>query len=343
MKPSRSFASDNNAGIHPDILQAIVAANDGHVVSYGDDPYTPAAVQRFREHLGPDVEVFFVFGGTAANVLGLKAITQPHHAILCAETAHIHQDECGAPEQFTGCKLLLIPSSDGKVTVDGIRRHLHGIGFEHHVQPRVVSLSQATELGTVYTPAEIRALADFAHAHNLLVHVDGARLANAAAGLDEPLRALTTDAGVDVLSFGGTKNGLMCGEAVVFFHKELAAEFKYTRKQGMQLASKMRFLAVQFDALLSNDLWRRNAAHANAMARLLAERLAGVPRITITRKVEANAVFALVPPQCVPVLQQHYFFYVWDEAASEVRWMTSFDSSAEDVEQFVHLLRQVVL
>lgn len=342
MKPTKSFASDNNAGIHPDILRALSTANAGHVVAYGDDPYTAAAVQRFREHLGPDVEVFFVFGGTAANVLGLKAITQPHHAVVCAETAHIHQDECGAPEKFTGCKLLLLPAPDGKITPDGVRRHLHGVGFEHHVQPRVVSVSQATELGTVYTPAELRALADFAHAHDLLIHMDGARLANAAAALDVHLRALTTDAGVDVLSFGGTKNGLMCGEAVVFFRKELAADFKYTRKQGMQLASKMRFLAVQFDALLSNDLWRKNAAHANAMARRLADRLAGIPRITLTRKVEANAVFALVPPQHVPVLQQHYFFYVWDEAASEVRWMTSFDTTEEDVEQFVAVLRQVV-
>ncbi|HEY0431709.1 MAG TPA: aminotransferase class V-fold PLP-dependent enzyme, partial [Pyrinomonadaceae bacterium] len=228
-KPSRSFASDNNAGVHPEIMAAIAEANDGHVIAYGSDSYTERAVARFRKLLGADVEVFFVFGGTGANVLGLKAATKSHHAIICAETAHINVDECAAPERFTGCKLMDIPTPDGKITVDQIKPLLHAVGFEHHVQPRVVSVSQATEMGTVYTPRELQTLAKFAHDHDMLLHVDGARIANAAASLNVKLKAITRDAGVDVLSFGGTKNGMMYGEAVVFFNHDLARDFKYTR------------------------------------------------------------------------------------------------------------------
>ena len=294
-KPSRSFASDNNAGVHPEIMAAIAAANDGHVIAYGDDPYTVAAVKLFRQHLGRDAEVFFVFGGTGANVLGLKAATESHHAIICAETAHINVDECGAPEKFTGCKLIDIPSADGKINVEQIKPLLHEVGFEHHVQPRVISVSQATEMGTVYTPRELKALANFAHDNGMLLHVDGARIANAAASLNVKLKAITRDAGVDILSFGGAKNGMMYGEAVVFFDQNLAKDFKYTRKQGTHLPSKMRFISAQFEALLSNDLWRQNAEHANRMAQVLARELARVPQITITQKVEANGVFAIVP------------------------------------------------
>src|SRR2546425_2890747 len=341
-KPSRSFASDNNAGVHPRILKAIAAANEGHVVAYGDDGYTQAAAKKFREHLGKNVAVFFVFGGTGANVLGLKAVTEPFHAIIRAETAHINVDECGAPEKFTGCKLLSVPTKDGKITVDQIKPFLHGVGFEHHVQPRVVSISQSTEMGTVYTPREIRTLADFAHRHDMLLHIDGARIANAAVSLNTELREITADVGVDILSFGGAKNGMMYGEAVVFFDRELARDFKYIRKQGTHLASKMRFISAQFEALLTNNLWRENAAHANRMAQVLATELRKIPLIEITQKVGANGVFAIVPKKYVAVLQKKYFFYVWNEETSEVRFMTSFDTTEQDIKDFVALVKQTV-
>jgi threonine aldolase len=338
----RSFASDNNAGVHPDVMAAIAAANDGHVIAYGDDPYTARAVALFRKHLGQDAEVYFVFGGTGANVLGLKAGTESHNAIICAQTAHINVDECGAPEKFTGCKLLPIVSPDGKITVDQIKPLLHEVGFEHHVQPRVISVSQATEMGTVYTSRELKNLSRFAHEHDMLLHVDGARIANAAASLNVKLKVITKDAGVDILSFGGAKNGMMYGEAVVFFDKSLAGNFKYTRKQGMHLPSKMRFISAQFEALLSNDLWRRNAEHANRMAQVLARELAKIPQVTITQKVESNGVFAIVPAKYISRLQRKYFFYVWNESTSEVRFMTSFDTAEEDIAQFVGLVKKIL-
>ena len=342
MTTKRSFASDNNAGVHPHVMEAIQAANDGHVIAYGDDPFTARAVEKFHEHLGKDAEVFFVFGGTGANVLGLKAMTQSHHAIICAETAHINVDECGAPEKFTGCKLLPVTTADGKVTIDHIKPLLHEVGFEHHVQPRVVSISQATEMGTVYSPREMKALSAFAHDHDMLLHVDGARIANAAASLKLKLKAITRDVGVDVLSFGGAKNGMMYGEAVVFFNKALAQGFKYTRKQGTHLPSKMRYISAQFEALLSGNLWRENAAHANRMAQLLAGELRRIPQIRITQKVEANGVFAVLPKKYIVKLQQQYFFYVWNEGTSEARFMTSFDTTAEDIADFVSLVRKTV-
>ena len=341
-RPSRSFASDNNAGVHPRVMQAIAAANDGHVIAYGDDPYTARALEKFHEHLGKDVEVFFVFGGTGANVLGLKAITQSHQAIICAETAHINVDECGAPEKFTGCKLLPVATSDGKIRVEQIKPLLHGVGFEHHVQPRVVSISQATEMGTVYTQREMKALASCAHDHDMLLHVDGARIANAAASLKVKLKGITRDAGVDVLSFGGAKNGMMYGEAVVFLDKTLAKDFKYTRKQGTHLPSKMRYISAQFEALLSGELWHDNAAHANRMAQLLAQELGRIPHLKITQKVEANGVFAVVPKKYIAKLQKKYFFYVWDEQTSEVRLMTSFDTTEEDIADFVGLVKRTL-
>src|SRR6185369_3455625 len=338
----RSFASDNNAGVHPEILKAIKAANEGHVIAYGNDPITARAIKQFRKHFGNDIAVYFVFGGTGANVLGLKAILKSHQTIICAETAHVNVDECGAPENYTGCKLVLVPTTDGKLRVEQIKPLLYGIGVEHHVQPGVISISQATEMGTVYTKKELKTLAGFAHDHGMLLHVDGARLSNAVVSLDASLKAITADVGVDVLSFGGTKNGMMYGEAVVFFDPKLAAEFKYIRKQGMQLSSKMRFIAAQFEAMLSGNLWRRGPEHANRMAQLLAEELATVPQIKITQPVESNGVFAVIPPQHIPALQQKYFFYVWNEEISEVRLMASFDTSEDDIRDFVKYVRKTV-
>src|SRR5215216_4233060 len=248
----RSFASDNNAGIHPEVIEAIAAANDGHVVAYGDDPFTERATKLFQKHFGPDVAVHFVFGGTGANVLGLKSIINSYQAVICAETAHVNVDECGAPENFTGCKLLTVQTPDGKLRVEQVKPLLHGVGVEHHVQPAVITISQATEMGTVYTKKELKTLAGFAHDHGMLLHVDGARLSNAAVSLHASLKEITADAGVDVLSFGGTKNGMMYGEAVIFFDKKLGADFKFIRKQGMHLPSKMRYISAQFEALLSN-------------------------------------------------------------------------------------------
>ena len=323
-------------------MAAISAVNVGHVVGYGADRYTQAAIEKFKQHFGESIDVHFVFGGTAANVIGLQAITRPHNAVICMEMAHINTDECGAPEKFTGCKLLTVSGEDGKIRIDEIEGLLHGVGDQHHVQPKVISISQSTEMGTVYTPSEIRALADFAHRHQMLLHMDGARISNAAVSLGVSLRAITADVGVDVLSFGGTKNGMMYGEAIVFFNPALAADLKYIRKQGMQLASKMRFISAQFGALLSNDLWRRNAEHANQMAARLAQAIEKIPAIRITRKVDANGVFAIVPRECVPILLKEYFFYIWNEATSEVRWMTSFDTTEEDIEKFAELLRKTV-
>ncbi len=339
---SRGFASDNNSGVHPNILKALFEVNEGHTIAYGDDPFTQKAVERFKQIFGDGIEVFFVFIGSAANVLGLKALTQPHNAIICAETAHINVDECGAPERFTGCKLLTVATSDGKLTIAGIQKHMHGFGFQHHSQPKVISISQVSELGTVYTVDEIRKLADFAHSHNMYLHMDGARLANAAVSLGKGFKEFTRDAGVDVLSFGGTKNGMMYGEAIIFFNPSLAQEFMYTRKQGLQLASKMRYISAQFLAYLQDGQWNSTAQHANSMAQLLANRVRSIRGVTITQPVHANAVFAIIPSAIIPELQKEYFFYVWDEERSEVRWMTSWDTTPEDIERFANLLENLM-
>ncbi|HJZ39195.1 MAG TPA: low specificity L-threonine aldolase [Bacteroidales bacterium] len=339
---SRGFASDNNAGIHPAMLDAIRNANAGHTVAYGDDAYTRRAVSVIRDHFGAGAEVFFVLTGTGANVLGLSAITSSYHAVICAQTAHIHVDECGAPEKFSNCKLLTIAAPDGKISPGQVKEHLHGFGFEHHVQPRVISISQPTEMGTVYTFAEIRALAVLAQQYDMYLHMDGARLANAAVSLNLDFKAFTADAGVDVLSFGGTKNGMLFGESVIFFRSGLADNFKYFRKQGMQLASKMRFISAQFEAYLDGGIWRKNAQHANNMAKLLFDKTSRIHGIEITQPVEANAVFAIIPANKIKPLQDRYFFYVWDETRSEVRWMTSFDTTTEDIDNFAAALSETV-
>jgi threonine aldolase len=341
-KMRKGFASDNNAGIHPAILEAIRDANTGHVTGYGNDPYTEEAVRIFKREFGSDTEVFFVFNGTGANVLGLSSLTNSFNSVICAETAHIQTDECGAPEKFTGCKLIPVETNDGKITPQKIRKHLHGFDFEHHSQPKVISISQVTEMGTVYNPEEISALADLAHDNGMFLHMDGARISNAAVTLDLPFRTFTRDCGVDVLSFGGTKNGMMLGEAVLFFNPGLTHMTKYFRKQSAQLFSKMRFVGAQFIAFFKDDLWKKNAGHANQMAKILEIEVRKIPHITITQRVDANGIFAIVPNHIVSSLQEKFFFYMWDEQKSEVRWMTSFDTLEEEIFAFTEYIKKLV-
>ena len=336
----RGFASDNNAGVHPEIFKELLAANEGHALGYGSDIYTERALELFRENFGSDTETFFVFTGTAANVLGLSSVTRSWNSVITASTAHLEQDECGAPEKFMGCKVLTVDSSDGKINNKLIEAHLHGIDFEHHSQPRVVSVTQSTEMGTVYTASEIREIADFVHSRGLLLHMDGARIANAAVSLGLPFKSFTTDAGVDVLSFGGTKNGMMSGEAICFLSPGLTRDFKYIRKQGMQLASKMRFISAQYIAYFRDDLWKKCASHSNRMAWLLAEGLKQFSELKITQKVESNGIFVIIPRELAVRMQSHYFFYPWDEKTSEYRLMTSWDTEEEDIEGFVNLLSE---
>jgi len=336
----RGFGSDNNAGCHPDILKEIAASNAGHVIGYGSDSYTQEAQNIFKQHFGGSAETFFVFTGTAANVLGLSGITRSWNSIITASTAHLEQDECGAPEKFTGCKVLVVDTPAGKISPDLIEKHLHGIGFEHHSQPKVISITQSTEMGTVYTVAEISEIAGFAHARGMLLHMDGARIANAAIALDLPFKAFTTDAGVDLLSFGGTKNGMMFGESICFLKSGLSADFKYIRKQGMQLASKMRFISAQYIAYFRDDLWKKCASHSNAMAGILAGKLRQIPEVRITQEVQSNGVFVIIPSGIAEKMMEHYFFYPWDEKRSEYRLMTSWDTKEEDIEDFIELLKK---
>jgi threonine aldolase len=338
----RGFASDNAATAHPAVLEAIARVNVGHAYGYGHDPYTEAVQARFREHFGEQAQAFMVFNGTGANVLSLRACCRRWEAVICTEMAHMSVDECGAPEAIAGVKLLPAAHADGKLTPARAERLITRVGDEHAVQPRVISISQSTELGTVYTAKEVGALAELAHAHGLYLHVDGARLSNAAAALGVSLRAITTDVRVDVLSFGGTKNGLLGAEAVVLLEPRLATGFEYVRKQSMQLASKMRFLAAQFEALLTDELWLSLAAHANAMAARLAQAVHGIPGVAVTRPVQANAVFATLPAGAAAELQERFPFYVWDEAAGEVRWMCAWDTTEEDVDTFAGAVRAAV-
>jgi threonine aldolase len=339
---TKGFASDNNSGVHPNIFKAMEAANTGHVVGYGDDPFTQKAIERFKEKFGQNIEVFFVFNGTGANVLSLSTVTHSFNSIICAETAHIQEDECGAPEKFTGCKLIPVEPENGKITLEAIQVHLKGFDFEHHSQPKVISISQVTEMGTVYQPEEIKALADLAHQNNMLLHMDGARIANAAISLGMDFKTFTVDCGVDILSFGGTKNGMMMGEAVLFFNPEVTFNTKYIRKQSMQLYSKMRFVGAQFLAYFENDLWKKTAAHANKMAQLLKTEVEKIPEIEITQPVVANGVFAVVPRHIIEPLQKRFFFYIWDDTKPEVRWMTSFDTTEEEIREFVKLIKKLL-
>lgn len=337
----RGFASDNYSGIHPEVLAAIAEANDGHQGAYGSDVYTARLQEVFQEQFGDGVEAFPVFNGTGANVTGLQSMLPRWGAVIAASTAHINVDEGGAPEKIGGFKLLTVPTEDGKLTPELIDREAWGWGDEHRAQPLVVSITQSTELGTLYTAEEIRAIADHAHERGMKLHLDGARLSNAAAALDLPLRAFTRDAGVDVLSFGGTKNGAMLGEAVVVLNPAASDGLVYSRKFNMQLSSKMRFVSAQLIALLEGDLWLRNARHANAMAaRLRGEIEAGIAAgsingVSFTQPTQSNGVFATVPAGVADALRESFRFYDWDAARNEVRWMCSFDTHESDVDAFV--------
>ncbi|MFC5910200.1 threonine aldolase family protein [Streptacidiphilus monticola] len=330
----RGFASDNYAGVHPEVLAAIALANGGHQIAYGGDDYTAHLQEVFRRHFGPRAEAFPVFNGTGANVVSLQALLPRWGAVVCAETAHINVDEGGAPEKMGGIKLLTVPTPDGKLTPELIDRQAWGWGDEHRAQPLAVSITQSTELGTLYTPEEIRAICEHAHERGMLVHVDGSRLANAAASLGVPFREFTTDAGVDVLSFGGTKNGLLLGEAVVVLNPDAVRNITFLRKTSMQLASKMRFVSAQFEALLAGDLWLRSASHANAMAKRLEAAVKDIDGVTVVRPVQANAVFAILPREVSERLQKRYRFYFWNEHTGEVRWMCAFDTTEADIDGF---------
>ena len=338
----RGFGSDNHSGISPEVLQAIASANLEHALAYGDDEYCKRTEVLFQEHFGRQAKVYFVFNGTGANVLNIDAMCDSHHAVVCAETAHINVDECGAPQRLVGCRLLTVDTPDGKLTPDLVQTRLHGFGFEHHSQPKAISITQPTELGTLYSIDEIRDLAALAHRHDMYLHMDGARLANAAVALGCSFADMTTAVGVDCLSFGGTKNGLMMGESAVILNPALDVELKYRRKQMTQLCSKMRFVAAQFEAYLTNDLWRRNAEHSNAMARMLYDAVSQVDGVDVVYPVAANSVFARLPRQAWKALQKEYFFYDWDEERDVVRWMCSFDTTEEDIRHFVAALRRIL-
>lgn len=342
MAAKKHFISDNASGVHPEVLEALARANDGHAIAYGNDDWTARAQAVLRGHFGDQCEVLFALTGTGANVLALHSLLESWQAIICADSSHLHRDECGAAEKFIGCKVLTVHTPNGKLTPGIIEPLLQDTGMVHRAQPRVVTVSQCTEWGTVYTPDELATLAEFCRTRQLLLHVDGARLCNAAVALDTTLRALTADCGVDVLSFGGTKNGLLGAEAVVFFDPGRARSAPFYRKQAMQLASKMRFVAVQLEALLDGDLWRRNAWHANAMAARLAAAIADLEALKIVMPVESNAVFAQIPQASIARLQDHSAFVVWRSAQSIVRWMTSFDTTEDEVDAFVREIRRVV-
>jgi threonine aldolase len=341
-KNPRAFGSDNWAGVHPEVLAAIGEANVDHAPSYGNDAWTEKAIEMIRGLVGKNCDVFFLFSGTAANVLGLQSLVRSHQAVICSETAHVHTSEAGAAEKHIGCKLIPLPAPDGKISASDIPKQLGYIGNEHHVQPKAVTVTQSTEYGTVYSLAELKEITRAAHDNGLHVHMDGARIFNAAASLGCTLEETTRSAGIDVLSFGGTKNGLIAGEALVFFNRKFAEDFEFRRMQGMQLASKMRFVAAQYVALLSNDLWQKNAEHANRMAKMLGNGMCGLPGVSITQKVQSNSVFAILPPEVIPKIQKSFGFHVWNQSLGEVRLVTSWDTAESDVREFCAVLAEAV-
>lgn len=340
--PRNHFASDNNSPVHPAVVQAILSANQGHALAYGDDYYTQRAAEKLKDVFGTQCDPFFVFTGTGANVLCVSALTRSYQAVICAENAHVNGAECGAAEKFAGIKLLTIPARTGKFKPADIQDFLLHFGDQHHVQPKVVSLTQATDLGLYYSVEELTELCKYAHSQGLYVHMDGARLYTACAASGVSLAEMTANVGLDALSLGGTKNGLMGAEAVLFFRPELAEDFKYIRKQGMQLPSKMRFLAVQMEALLTDELWLINARHANRMASLLEQELRQIPDIEVTREVQTNMVYCTIPPQAIGKIRKHYLFYVFDPRKSEVRLVANYDTSEEDIYGFVEVSKKAL-
>jgi threonine aldolase len=340
--PDRSFASDNSAGVHPEVMDALLAANDGHALAYGEDEHTARLADRFRELFGVPCETLLVWGGTGANLVALGTMLPGAGAVICTESAHINVDEAGAPERVLGTKLLDLPSPNGKLVPEQVEAQAHALGVEHHAQPQAVSITQSTELGTLYTPDEIGELADLAHDLGMTLHMDGARIANATAALGVDVRACTVDAGVDVISFGGTKNGMMYGEAVVYLNRRLAERARFVRKQVTQLPSKMRFVAAQFNALLADDLWLRSATHANDMAARLYDAVADVPGVVLDERPSVNSLFPTLPEAAIEPLREWSPFYDWDPAERQVRWMTSFDTTEEDVDRFAAGVRAAV-
>ena len=334
----KSFASDNWSGVHPVIMDAIINANIGHHQAYGDDDYTKYAQDLFRSIFGAQSSTYFVFTGTAANILALENVSHSFSAIICSEHAHINVDECGAIEKHTGSKLITLPTDNGKITVEQIKAHIKTERYPHQSEPAVISITQATELGTVYSLSEIKAIADLAHENGLYLHIDGARISNAAVALNTDFKTMITDTGVDILSFGGTKAGMMFGEAVVFLKPELDKYFELYRKQAMQLSSKMHFIAAQFIALLSKDLWKQNATNANNMAKYLAVKLQAFPDIKLTQKVESNGIWAVIPKAMALKMQKAQFFYPWDEKKSEYRLMMSWDTTKKEIDDFVKVI-----
>jgi Threonine aldolase len=335
----KNFASDNNSGVHPALMEAIMTANHEHAVAYGDDEWTEKAIACVKAIFGYVIEPCFVLNGTGANMVALQACTRSFNSIICAATAHINVDECGAPAKFTSCMVKEIQTPDGKLTPELILPHLHGFGDQHHSQPKVVYISQSTEMGTVYTRDEMKTICDFAHSHDMYVHVDGSRLANACASLYMGMREITRDCGVDILSLGGTKNGMMMGEMVIAFRKELCSYLQYYRKQSAQLYSKMRYVSAQYIAYFQDKLWLENARTANNMAQRLYEELKDLSGIAITQKVEANALFLIMPKEVIEKIRQHHFFYTWDEKRNEIRLVCSWDTNEEDIEGFVRKLK----
>jgi threonine aldolase len=335
----RSFGSDNNSGVHPDIMKAIEKANTDHAIAYGGDSLSKQFSERIKDIFGETAESVIVFNGTGANVVALQAATQSFHAILAPQTAHIAVDECGSPEFMTGASVKTINTTDGKLSPELLKPFMHCLGVEHHSQPKVAYISQCTELGTVYTAEEIAALAGFLHHHNMYLHMDGARIANAAVASGKTLKEMTVDCGVDILSFGGTKNGMMMGESVISFRPELSANLKYIRKQSAQLFSKMRYVSCQFLAYMENDLWAENARHANKMAQLLREGILSVGNFEFTQQTEANILLLKMPEPLIKRLLENHFFYLWDDSGNEIRLVTSWDTSEKDVETFLKDLK----
>lgn len=337
----KTFASDNYSGVHPEIMDAIVKANTAHQISYGDDEISVGMNKIFQEQFG-DVEVLYAFNGTGANLVSLKCAVLPFQSVICADTAHIQVDECGGPTQSIGCTLVPHHTPDGKLTPEIIKQQLSFIGNVHHTQPKLISISQSTELGTVYSRNELTALSNFAHSNDMYLHVDGARISNAVVALGCSLKEATADCGVDIMSFGGTKNGLMMGEAILIFNKELRKNAPYYHKQSAQLFSKNRFIAAQFKAMFANELWRRMAAHSNQMAQLLANEISKIDGVIITQKVQANAIFVIIPKHAIEPLRDAYRFYDWDTETGELRWMCSFDTTEEDIIGFVKKLKELL-